>query len=152
MKTSTKFTDAIHTLVLIYMSQEHEAIDVSSQGFAKSIDTNPAFIRQIMGPLKKAGIIISVPGHAMPELAMQPEDISLSRIYEALEGQKPILRIGTHPNPNCGIGVNIQYAVQDYYDALNDEVIKRLGTLTLKDVIDRSNEKIAERGPAGPAR
>lgn len=136
MKGSTKFTNAIHTMVMIHLGSQDDRIDLSSNGFAKSIDTNPAFIRQLMSPLKKAGLIASVPGHATPHLCRAPEDITLFEIYEAVEQEKSILRVGTFPNPECGVGVNIQYAIQNVYDDLNVQVMNTLKSITLRDVID----------------
>ena len=142
MKNSTKFTNAIHTMVMIYLGSQDSAIDMSSAGFAKSMDTNPAFIRQIMSPLKKAGLITSVPGHIRPALCREPEKISLFEIYEALEEDKNILRVGICPNPNCGIGINIQYAVGDIYDSINAKVMSELKKLTLMDVIKGFNGRL----------
>ena len=36
----------------------------------------------------------------------------------AIEGNKPLLHLDTHTNPECGIGINIQYSLQEYYDAV----------------------------------
>lgn len=122
-------------MVMIYLGSKDDSIDLSSNGFAKSMDTNPAFIRQIMSPLKKAGLITSVPGHIMPKLCREPESITLAQIYSAVDDDQNALRLGISPNPNCGIGINIQYAVQDIYDGLNSQVINELKNITLDDVI-----------------
>lgn len=127
----------------IEKTYEHPSIDVIlilTSITILHIDTNPAFIRQLMSPLKKAGLIASVPGHAMPHLCREPEQITLFEIYEAVEQDKPLLRVGTCPNPECGVGMNIQYTVQDIYDSLNTKVMEELKHMTLKDVIDQFSQ------------
>ena len=32
-------------------------------------------------------------------------------IYRAVEGDKPLLHLDTDTNPDCGIGINIQFAL-----------------------------------------
>lgn len=62
----------------------------------------------------KCGTNKSTTGHPKPELAREPETISLLDIYKAVEGDKPLLHLDTHTNPECGIGVNIQLALQSF--------------------------------------
>ncbi len=59
----------------------HQEYDLSSTVIADSIQTNPAFVRQIMMKLKKAGLMSSVNGHAKPSLAKPTEEITLLDIY-----------------------------------------------------------------------
>ena len=98
MKYSTKLSDAVHIMAFIAIHQEY---DLSSTVIADSIQTNPAFVRQIMMKLKKAGLMSSVNGHAKPSLAKPTEEITLLDIYKAVEGSKPLLHLDTHTNPDC---------------------------------------------------
>ena len=82
----------------------------------KASITNPGCVRQIMSVLRNAELIKSTTGHPKPELAREPETISLLDIYKAVEGDKTLLHLDTHTNPECGIGVNIQLALQSFYD------------------------------------
>ncbi|MDO5145713.1 MAG: Rrf2 family transcriptional regulator [Eubacteriales bacterium] len=132
MKYSTKLSDAIHILVLIALNPLE---NLTSAAFANSIKTNPAFVRQIMGLLKKGGIITSVPGHPTPALAREPENITLFSIYKAVEGDKPLLHLDTHTNPECGVGVNIQYSIQQYYNFVQDAAEQKMKDITLQDII-----------------
>ena len=59
MKYSTKLSDAVHIMAFIAIHQEY---DLSSTVIADSIQTNPAFVRQIMMKLKKAGLMSSIVG------------------------------------------------------------------------------------------
>lgn len=113
MKFSTRVSDAVHILAFIALNR-NEAL--TSQRIAESIRTNPGCVRQLMGSLRRYGIMTSVQGHARPALSRAPADISLLDIYRAVEGGKPLLHLDTHTNPECGVGVNIQLALQDYFD------------------------------------
>ena len=113
MKYSTKLSDTVHVMVLIAINQEKS---LSSASIAESVHTNPGFVRQLMLKLKKAGLMTSVAGHARPSLSKPADQITLLDIYKAVEGDKPLLHLDTHTNPDCGIGINIQLSLQGFYD------------------------------------
>ncbi len=139
MKYSTKLSDAVHILIFIAVNPDY---DLSSASIAKSVKTNPAFVRQIMMKLKSAGLIESVVGHPKPTLAKQPERISLLDVYKAVEGDKPLLHLDTHVNPECGVGINIQLALEDYYKEIQKTTENHMAQITMRDIIDAYNKKI----------
>ncbi|WP_455537711.1 Rrf2 family transcriptional regulator [Terrisporobacter sp.] len=139
MKYSSKLSDAVHILVLIALNPLD---NLSSSTIAKSIHTNPAFVRQLMSLMRKAELISSVHGHAMPSLTRNPADISLLDVYKAVEGNKPLLHLDTHTNPECGVGVNIQYSLQDYYNEIQEIAEKKMKQITLDDVIQNFHAKL----------
>ncbi len=139
MKYSTKLSDAVHIMVMIALRPDEE---LTSQKIATSIATNPGFVRQIMSKLRNDGLLNSVAGHAKPTLARQPEDISLYDMYRAVEGSKPLLHLDTHTNPECGIGINIQYALKDFYDEVQRTAEEKMKQITLRDIIDSYEQKI----------
>ncbi len=143
MKYSTKLSDAVHILSFIALKKDS---DLTSQAIAESVKTNPAFVRQIMSKLKKSGLITTVRGHARPSLARAEDEISLLDIYRAVEGDKPLLHLDTHTNPECGVGVNIQYALQDHYDKIQQSIEKEMSQVTLKDIIDSFHKKTGSDG------
>lgn len=144
MKYSTKLSDAIHILVLIALNPLE---NLTSSTFATSIKTNPAFVRQIMSLLKKGGIITSVPGHPAPSLARDASEITLLSIYKAIEGDKPLLHLDTHTNPACGVGVNIQYSIQQYYDMVQEAAEEKMRGITLEHIIANYHSLIAQNSP-----
>ena len=138
MKYPTKLSDAVHVLAFLAL---HPGAALTSERIAESIKTNPAYIRQLMSALRKAGLLISVKGHPRPALVKEPEDISLLDVYRAIEGDKPILHQDTHTNPDCGVGVNIQLALRDYYDEIQKAAEDRMRTVSLQNVIDTYRKK-----------
>ena len=122
----------------------HQEYDLSSTVIADSIQTNPAFVRQIMMKLKKAGLMSSVNGHAKPSLAKPTEEITLLDIYKAVEGSKPLLHLDTHTNPDCGVGVNIQLALQDYYNEIQKGTETHMSGISLQDIIGLYRKKAGQ--------
>lgn len=140
MKYSTRLSDTIHILAFIALDP---AENLTSTRIAESVKTNPAFVRQIMATLKRAGIITSVPGHAQPRLARSASEITMLDVYHAVEGDTPLLHLDTHVNPDCGVGANIQYILRDYYDQVQKQAEETMQTITLQDILDSYQERIA---------
>ncbi|MDY4575857.1 MAG: Rrf2 family transcriptional regulator [Intestinibacter sp.] len=63
----------------------------------------------MFGSLKKAGIINVRRGHAGAELAMNPSEITLFDIYNAVDPNSLENLIGIHknPSPECPVGCKI---------------------------------------------
>ena len=118
MKYSTRLSDAVHLLLFVHLNSGQS---LSSAAIAKSICTNPSYVRQMMAKLKAAGLLNSNRGQAKPSLSRAAEDISLLDVYRAVEGEKRLLHLDTHTNPDCGVGVHIQYALQGYFDRVQQE-------------------------------
>ena len=133
MKYSTKLSDTVHVMVLIAINHEKS---LSSASIAESVHTNPGFVRQLMLKLKKAGLMTSVAGHARPSLSKPADQITLLDIYKAVEGEKPLLHLDTHTNPDCGIGINIQLSLQGFYDEIQKTAEGKMNTITLQDIIN----------------
>ena len=134
MKYSTKLSDAVHILAFIAL---HPNDNLTSDKIAESILTNPVCVRQLMSALRKCGLLISVTGHPRPALTREPSDITLLDVYHAAEGGKPLLHLDTHTNPECGVGVNIQLALQDFYQDIQQAAENRMREITLQDILDR---------------
>ena len=134
MKYSTKLSDAVHILAFIAL---HPNDNLTSDKIAESIRTNPVCIRQLMSALRKYRLLISVTGHPRPALAREPSGITLLDVYYAVEGRKPLLHLDTHTNPECGVGVNIQMALQDFYQDIQETAENKMQQITLQDILDR---------------
>ena len=138
MKYSTKLSDTIHLLVFLYLA---EGDRITSAKIAESVKTNPAYIRQLMSAVKKGGLITSDRGQANAALTRTVDRITMLDIYRAVEGEKPLLHLDIHTNPECGVGVNIQLAIGDFYREVQDAAEQKMRKITLKDIIERYYEK-----------
>lgn len=140
MKYSTKVSDAVHIMIFIILNP---ADSLTSSRIAESIKTNPGCVRQLMSSLRRYGLISSVKGHPRPALTRAPQDITLLDVYRAVEGQKPLLHLDTHTNPECGVGVNIQLALQDFFDQIQEQAEQKMQQITLQNILDKFYEKAA---------
>lgn len=140
MKYSTKLSDAIHILAFIAL---HPDTDLTSEKIAESIQTNPAYVRQLMSALRRGELLLSVKGHPRPSLAKTPCQITLLEAYRAVEGNKPLLHQDTHTNPACGVGVNIQLVLRDCYDLIQQRAEETMRSITLQEILDRYTEKLS---------
>lgn len=139
MKYPTKLSDAVHILAFLAL---HSGVSLTSEKIAESIQTNPAYVRQLMSALRKGGLLLSVKGHPRPTLSRAPEQITLLDAYRAVEGEKPILHQDTHTNPACGVGVNIQLALADCYQEIQTAAEQRMQAITLAEVLERYQQKL----------
>ena len=78
----------------------------------------------------------SVAGHARPSLSKPADQITLLDIYKAVEGEKPLLHLDTHTNPDCGVGINIQLSLQEFYNEIQKTAEEKMNMITLQDIID----------------
>ena len=140
MAYSTKLSDALHLLVFI---EEQQGADLSSDAIAKSLAANPSSVRQMMGKLRRAGLIESVTGHAKPRLAREACTITMLDVYRAVEDDKPLLHLDTHTNPECGVGVNVQLVIGELFGDVQREAERAMAAISLEQVITRYHALIS---------
>ena len=143
MKYPTRLSDAVHILAFIALYPD---CDLTSNKLAESVQTNPAYVRQLMSALRKGGLLVSVKGHPRPALAREPEKITLLDAYRAVEGNKPLLHQDIHTNPACGVGVNIQLVLRDCYDLVQARAEEAMRNITLQEILERYTEKLSHLG------
>jgi DNA-binding IscR family transcriptional regulator len=133
MKFSYKLSDAVHVLSYLYIYRDG---DLSSRAIAKSVESNPSVVRQLMSDLREAGIIETRKGAAAPRLAKQPSEISLREIYLAINMDHNLLHIDPKTNPQCIVGGNIQDTLNDFYGRVQKTAFDEMAKITLADIID----------------
>ena len=146
MKYSTKLSDTIHLLIFLYLGEGQK---MTSARIAESVKTNPAYIRQLMSALKNAGLIFSTQGQAKTSLTKDPRQITMLDVYRAVEGGKPLLHLDIHTNPQCGVGVNIQLSIGDFYKDIQQVAEKKMNEITLWDIIECYYKRSVDEGGEG---
>jgi DNA-binding IscR family transcriptional regulator len=140
MSISSRFSVGIHIIALININKS----EISTSGFlARSVNTNPAVIRKIMGMLKNAGLVKVRPGIAGAELAKDLSDITLLDVYKAVDvvQEKELFSIHENPNPECPVGRNIQDTMEPILSTAQLALEKVLENVTVKDVVQDIQEK-----------
>lgn len=135
MKISNRFTIAVHTILLVeYFKGQYKT---TSDFIASSVKVNPVIIRQILGQLKKAGLVEVQAGSGGATLLKTPEEITLYDIFYAVEALDNNKLFGFHENPNkeCPVGKNIHNVLDDKLTTIQNSMDKELKNTTIKDLI-----------------
>lgn len=154
MKYSSKLSDAVHILAFIELLHDRLRAcmppKLTSGEIARSIHTNASFVRQLMMQLKKAGLLASERGAANPRLGRPAEEISLFDIYRAVEGDKPLLHLDENVNEMCIVGVHIQLALQESFDAIQQAAEREMRSISLAKVIEDYHKRLPQEADDKP--
>ena len=136
----TRFSSAIHTLIMIVGADKPMTSDL----IAASVGTNASYIRKITGLLKKQGIIGSRQGVSGFTLLVRPSELSLYRIYEAINESEQVHVFDIHQNPNdkCIVGRHIRPVLTDVFREIEEKAEQELKSTTLEDCMQRMRTEI----------
>ncbi len=140
----TRFSSAIHTLILIAASDE----PMTSEDIAESVGTNASYIRKIIGSLKKKDIIESHRGISGCALKPKAEELTLLQIYQAVNETEAIGLFDLHQNPNdrCVVGRHIKPVLTDMFMEMEEAVVHALSGKTLADCIGSIKTRLDAEG------
>ena len=131
--TNTQFAVAVH--VLTYLAGTPEGRPVSSDELSESTNVNPVYVRRVLGPLRRAGLVRSRPGaHGGWELAVDARTVTLGQVWRLLQGTDPVL--GLHgPDPACPVGRSVQDSLTALDQVVAGAVATELERFTVHDVL-----------------
>src|SRR5690348_7489088 len=113
MANNSQFAVAIHILTML--AREKDA-SMTSEHMGGSVNTNPVFIRRILGMLGRAGLVVSQSGVGGGwRLLRAPEKITLLDVYRAVDEGHLLAHSHSEPNPACLVGRNIQRTLNHYF-------------------------------------
>lgn len=135
MSGNSHFTVALHILTWMALASQTQEMMTSDQ-IASSVNTNPVFIRRILGLLHKAHLVTVQRGAGAGwQLARLPEQISLLDVYEAVEPGPLFEMHHAQPNQLCRVGFGIQPALHRFYDTAEASLKRELAESTVADVL-----------------
>lgn len=111
---------------------------LTSELLAASTGSNPVIVRNILGNLKKAGLIDIQRGTGGASLVANPEDVTILQVYQAVDSTNLDDIIGIHPNPSmiCPVGNNINKLLEEPYLKITKAVQDSMEKYTLKDLLN----------------
>jgi len=117
---------------------------LSSETIAKSVGTNASYIRKITGLLKKSGIIKSRQGIGGFALDVEPRELSLYTVYQAVSENERFRIFDLHKNPNdeCIVGKHIQSVLKEVFRSVEEKAERELKNTTLADCMKKMKNKI----------
>ena len=136
MKISSRFTVAVHMLVLISFD---EYGNLTSRQIADSVNTNPVVIRRLMTKLKEAEFIDVSQGNSGIELIKPLSDITLFDVYKAVEvvEERELFQIHEDTNIKCVVGANIQMVLEVILENAQTAMESVLKNVTLENIVSK---------------
>lgn len=142
MSKNSHFTLMVHILTCLAASQN----PVSSSRIAGSVNTNPVLIRQIIGQLRDAGLVETVPGSTGgAQLMRNAADITLGDVYQLVKSETLFGLHTKSPSPFCPVGRNIQTVLVAIFDEMNTLLNEELSRTSIADMLRRVASKESER-------
>lgn len=137
----TKFSTAIHSLILINESKDL----LSSEEIAKRVGVNSSYIRKVLGMLRKSGIIDSQRGICGFNIVTNPKELSLYEIYRAVNKELHIFDIHQNANDECIVGKHIKPTLESLFSGFEDKLKDELSNKTLNDCIEQMRTELTEK-------
>jgi Rrf2 family protein len=101
---------AAHALALLSGAED----GYPSGHLALSVNTNPVFLRRILGDLVSAGLVTAREGRAGGYALSRPADrITLDEVYRAVEPEGPLAPSPAEPSCRCPVGSGMREAFED---------------------------------------
>ncbi|ADV65956.1 Rrf2 family transcriptional regulator [Deinococcus maricopensis] len=129
---NSQYAVAVHVLALISMHPDHAR---TSEAIAGSVGTNPVVVRNIIGLLRRAGLLRTQRGVAGAVLTRTPDAVTLLDVYRAVNPPEHLFRLHEQPNPQCPVGSHIQDTLEVVFGTAQRALEERLGQVTLVDVM-----------------
>jgi len=144
MQISSRFTIALHVFACIDTFQDSHKL--TSDFIAGSVNVNPVVIRRILQQLKAADLVTVARGTGGCKIAKPLEDITFLDVYNAVECVESgkLFHFHENPNPNCPVGRNIHYVLDDKLKRIQSAMENEMTKITIADVIVDTKKRIQE--------
>lgn len=140
MFANSHFALATHVLVSLAL---HDASPLTSAELARSVNTNPAFLRTLLGRLRQAGLIdVALGKGGGASLARPAARLTLADVYRAVERRPPARLHRCEPSRRCLVGRNILPVLQGVVRDVESAALGRLAATT----VARLAEEVRRRG------
>lgn len=144
MQITSKFTVAVHilTCIDIFGSQ----MRVTSDFLSGSTGVNAVIVRNVLGQLRKAGIVETRQGSGGAHLARTLDEITLYDIYKSVDciDDEGLFHFHENPNVECPVGRNIHKAMDSRLEAAQTALENELKSTTLAQVVADTRKIIDE--------
>ncbi len=114
---------------------------LTSELMAGSVNTNPVFIRRILGLLARDGLVVSQPGVGGGwRLLRGAECITLLDVHRAVDEGHLLALPHSTPNPDCPIGSNIERTLDVHFGRAEQAFEQALAQQTIASVLETALE------------
>ena len=132
MFANSHFALATHMLTILAV---HEDGPMTSAQLARSVNTNPAFLRTLLGQLRAAGLIeVSLGKGGGARLARPASRLTLADVYRAMERRPAVQLHRCTPDKACVVGRNILPVLDRVVRDVESVTLRRLAGKTVADL------------------
>ena len=132
MFANSHFALATHMLTILAV---HEDGPMTSAQLARSVNTNPAFLRTLLGQLRAAGLIeVSLGKGGGARLARPASRLTLADVYRAMERRPAVQLHRCTPDKACVVGRNILPVLDGVVRDVESATVRRLAGKTVADL------------------
>lgn len=144
MQISSRFTIAIHIFACIEVFQDD--YKVTSELLASSINVNPVIIRKLLSQLKNAGLIEVARGTGGTTMTRPMNKITFYDVYQATDllENGDLFHFHDNPNPDCPVGRNIHFALDDKLMQIQKAMEDEMKSYTIEDVVKNIKESLKQ--------
>ena len=144
MQITSKFTAAVHILACIDIFDGQ--MRVTSDVLAGSTGVNAVIVRNVLGQLRKAGIVETRQGSGGAHMAKALDEVTLYDIYKAVEciDDEGLFHFHENPNVECPVGRNIHRAMDGRLAAAQTALENELKSTTIAQVVADTRKIIDE--------
>lgn len=134
MQITSRFTIAVHSIILIAYNQD---MKVTSKLIAGSANVNPVIVRGVLSQLKEAGIVNSRQGATGITIAKPLSEITFYDVYKAVDSVKDegLFHFHENPNPDCPVGRNIHSAMDGRLNQIQTSMENEMKQIRLSDIV-----------------
>ena len=144
MQITSKFTAAVHILACIDIFDGQ--MRVTSDVLSGSTGVNAVIVRNVLGQLRKAGIVETRQGSGGAHLVKALDEITLYDIYKAVDcvDDEGLFHFHENPNADCPVGRNIHKVMDGRLQAAQEALENELKSTTLAQVVADTRKIIDE--------
>lgn len=133
MAANTRMATAVQILCVIAYRGERGA---NAEIVARSLGTNPVVVRRMLKSMEHQGLVEIRPGKdGGVQLALEPSEITLERIYKAVEGEPAVFALRPQGNPNCPVDTRMKGLLTPIFGAAETAVEQTLRQTTLDNLV-----------------
>lgn len=132
---NSQFAISVHILVLLASTPNEP---VTSDRIAASVKTHPAFIRRILGKLRRAGLVSAQPGtDGGWRLLRDAAEVTLCDIYEGIEKEALFALHRRSPQASGLVGQSIHPVLEEITQEAERTLKHHLAQTNIGAVLDR---------------
>ena len=142
MKVSTRGEYGMRAMV--ELSRQYGRGPISLTAIAQNAHVPPAYLEQLIGPLRRAELVISTRGaHGGYELSREPSQIMVGQVYRVLEGPVAPMDCVSEVEPDEQCPLIDGCATRVVWLKVRDSIVEALDSTSLADLLTQSRSPLA---------